>query len=486
MAILAMAFQLVTIKVASASDVSAGDVVINEVAWSGTADNWRDEWIELHNTKNTSVDLSGWKIEDDKGKVYLIETGEIPAKGYFLIADKADSISNVTIDAVITLSLVDGGNQLVLKNSAGTTIDSLNSSVATWPAGSVSPRASMERIDPSVSGELAENWATAVSGNGAKGKDGSDILGTPRGINSVYNGEGPEVSMGPEVPTVYMEKFVKFSVSVDEVEDLYAYGFEIYYNPEVLNFVEANESDFLKADGASTAFYSALLNGQEGKLIVGNARLLNPAVGIDGGGELFEMHFEVISTSAGVAEVQFGAGSFLADSSGDVSAKLGGLIFGIGEEAGDEYSGSVSNLQSSEGEDRYSIKLTWENPDADYYIVEKKMHDGNFVKVAETELLYFIDYQSIVPNLTYTYRITPVKESSFGTTSEIQAIDTRGLKGDNNRSDSVDGRDIENLARAFGSQYGNTEYNPLADTNFDGIIDGSELIDIGFNFGVQY
>jgi hypothetical protein len=280
MTLVAMAFQFATVRVATASQVNAGDVVINEVAWSGTADNWRDEWIELYNNTGNSIDLSGWKIEDDRDRVYLIESGEIPAKGYFLIADKAESISNVQIDAVIILSLVDSGNRLVLKNADGGVVDSLNSSVDAWPAGSGTPKASMERIDPLASGELAENWATAVSGNGAKGRNGSDILGTPRGINSVYNGSGPEVSMGPETPTVYMEKFVKFSVNVDAVEDLYAYGFELHYDPEVLNFVEANESDFLKLDNTSTAFHSALLNAEEGTLIVGNARLLNPPVGV--------------------------------------------------------------------------------------------------------------------------------------------------------------------------------------------------------------
>jgi hypothetical protein len=156
------------------------------------------------------------------------------------------------------------------------------------------------------------------------------------------------------------------------------------------------------------------------------------------------------------------------------------------EEGGDVYDGSMANLQSNEGTDRYSIQLTWEDSDADHYVIEKKMHNGSYQKIGETNELAFTDYQNIIPNLPYTYRVMPVKDSLVGNASEIEGVDTRGLRGDNNRSDSVDGRDIENLARAFGSQYGDPEYNPLADTNFDGIIDGSDLIDIGFSFGLQY
>jgi len=53
-----------------------------------------------------------------------------------------------------------------------------------------------------------------------------------------------------------------------------------------------------------------------------------------------------------------------------------------------------------------------------------------------------------------------------------------------NRSGRVDGRDIEKLARSYGTEYGAAEYDALADTTFDGVVDGSDLIDIGANFGL--
>jgi hypothetical protein len=34
-------------------------IVINEIAWSGTAASYADEWIELHNPSPQPIDLSG-------------------------------------------------------------------------------------------------------------------------------------------------------------------------------------------------------------------------------------------------------------------------------------------------------------------------------------------------------------------------------------------------------------------------------------------
>jgi len=60
------------------------DVVINEVAWSGSVDAANDEWLELYNNTNAPVDLTGWKILDDVTSEYAL-SGVIPANGYFLI-----------------------------------------------------------------------------------------------------------------------------------------------------------------------------------------------------------------------------------------------------------------------------------------------------------------------------------------------------------------------------------------------------------------
>ena len=65
-------------------------------------------------------------------------------------------------------------------------------------------------------------------------------------------------------------------------------------------------------------------------------------------------------------------------------------------------------------------------------------------------------------------------------------VDARGLKGDNNRSDRLDGRDLERLAQHYTEDSTSQNFDALIDTTYDGQIDGSDLIDIGFNFGKTY
>ncbi|NIA01888.1 MAG: hypothetical protein GWP15_00735 [Nitrospirae bacterium] len=468
----------------SAYAYSAGDVVINEIAWAGTDDSTGDEWIELYNSTNQSVDLTGWYIEDDGGaSVYTIAAGSIPAYGYFLIED-AEVATDVVADAVIPLSLANAGDSLALKDGGGIAIDTVNGSGGAWYAGTSTPKASMERIDPS-GGDTAGNFATAVSSNGALGRSGTEILGTPGSVNSNYAGGGPAVTVIAPA-SVGVGDDIVVSVEVDSVNDLYAYGFEITYDPAVLNFVSVVDSGLLSSDGAATAFNYGLENGVQGTLLVGNARLVNPPVGVDGAGVLFDLNFSVVGVDGDNTALTLGGSSYLANSVGDILASFDGGNVDIGTGAGG--ADSVVNLSVVPGAVMYSLELNWEAgaSGADSYIVMRQMVDGNYVVLGEVTELSYIDDYGLLPGVTYNYRLIAVKNGVNALAVDSFGMDDRGILGDLDRSDRVDGRDIEMMARAYGSEYGDEEYNPLCDTTMDGIIDGSDLIDVGANFGITY
>ena len=92
----------------------------------------------------------------------------------------------------------------------------------------------------------------------------------------------------------------------------------------------------------------------------------------------------------------------------------------------------------------------------------------------------------IIPGIIYTYQIKAVKSGIQSQAVEKTGTETRGLKGDNNRSARIDGRDIENLAKHYGAKTIDAGFDALSDTTFDGVIDGSDLIDIGANFALTY
>ncbi|MGB9637324.1 MAG: lamin tail domain-containing protein [Microgenomates group bacterium] len=142
----------------------AGSVVINEVMWMGSTDSAYDEWIELRNTTVNDISLTGWKIEGaGSGSNSIILSGTIPANSYFLLgnyASNASAINNtITVDQVTgSLSLVDEGEQLTLKDSANNIID--QTPAGNWPAGfNTSPfKKSMERNSDPLTG-----WHTCTS-----------------------------------------------------------------------------------------------------------------------------------------------------------------------------------------------------------------------------------------------------------------------------------------------------------------------------------
>lgn len=475
------------------AEVGAGSVVINEIAWAGTIDNANDEWIELYNTTSQPIDLAGWYIEDDYVDKYTIASGTIPAKGYFLIEDNDNAVSNISADAVIGLSLANSGDSLILKTAANTVIDSIGAGGGMWYAGDNTSKASMERIDPSVLVDSAQNFASATSGNGSLSSSGSAILGTPKGQNSVFSGgqgvASVEFDLSSETPLTGSN--VTATVIINNAENLFAYGFDIVYDKAVLEYTSASEAGFLSGNGQTTTSFNAdLEDGLAGKLVVGNARLISPASGVSGSGNLFTITFKVIGGEGTKSDLTFGAGSFTADVSGDVLTNLKSASLTVAS----NQIGAVTNAAVAQGTDIYSLKLTWTAPagGADSYIIFRKKADGTFAQIGTSTGTEFIDNDSlnfggkIIPNIAYTYQIKAVKSGIQSQAVEKTGTETRGLKGDNNRSARIDGRDIENLAKHYGAKTIDAGFDALSDTTFDGIIDGSDLIDIGANFALTY
>ncbi len=165
-----------------------GSVVINEVAWAGTAANTTREWIELYNNTATTVSLNGWRLFSSDNSPNITLTGEIPPFGYYLIERSTDeAILDIPADWVGSFGtgLANTGEVLTLTNHLGTIIDTANSNGGSWPAGSASPSyLSMERIDPAAP-DTDANWASnnGIIRNGLDA-NGNPISGTPKCRNS--------------------------------------------------------------------------------------------------------------------------------------------------------------------------------------------------------------------------------------------------------------------------------------------------------------
>jgi len=227
--------------------VGPGDVVVNEVAWSGTEADPCDEWIELHNVTSLTVALEGWTLVDDDAMNASL-SGEIPPDGYYLIErTDDDAVADIAADwfgSFGTGGLDNAGAVLTLTDDLGAVIDTVNVDGGEWPGGTASDEvpsyASMERIDPLAPGN-DDNWCTndGLTRNG-EDKDGNPINGTPKAQNSCYQSPGLP---GP-VATVHLPLI-----------------FRAYVPPRCATVIEAVLYDGLQPEDYDEAVL--LFNGQD-------------------------------------------------------------------------------------------------------------------------------------------------------------------------------------------------------------------------------
>jgi hypothetical protein len=159
-------------------------MIINEIAWAGTAASTSDEWIELYNPGSSCVNLAGWNLRADDGTPDIDLTGVIPAGGYYLLERTDDTtVSDILADQFFSGDIANDSETLHLYNPDGGLVDTANSDGGAWPAGSTSSYRSMERRSP-IGLDSSTAWVTntGVMRNG-KDANGNAINGTPKSKN---------------------------------------------------------------------------------------------------------------------------------------------------------------------------------------------------------------------------------------------------------------------------------------------------------------
>jgi hypothetical protein len=178
---------------------SAGtrDVVINEVNWFGNTGSFLDEWIELRNPTGAAINVSTWTIDNaGTGSIELPLGTTIAAGGYLVVAKmqgpdtdgSRTSLTGVTPVVLLAVDLVNGGEQLTLRDVDGDLVD--QTPAAPWPAGDNTLDRTMERRDDLsgggyTDGTSATAWYTwyYIDGTDTTNVDSSD-QGTPGAANT--------------------------------------------------------------------------------------------------------------------------------------------------------------------------------------------------------------------------------------------------------------------------------------------------------------
>ncbi|MGM7681340.1 phospholipase D-like domain-containing protein [Cytobacillus sp. Hm23] len=176
--IVTLIFAIVSPSFQTGFAATQGEVVINEIAWMGTNVSSNDEWVELYNNTNKTISIDGWTLSSTDGTPTIHLNGDISPNGYFLLERTDDStVSNVVADIVYTGALSNTSEILELRDDQNNLIDLVDN----WYAGDSSTKATMERVDSTVS-SIASNWKSSTTAY-------NEGFGTPKQKNSIVTTE---------------------------------------------------------------------------------------------------------------------------------------------------------------------------------------------------------------------------------------------------------------------------------------------------------
>lgn len=182
---------LAFLLVPSPTKGSVPSVVINELAWMGTTTSANDEWMELRNTTNEEINLSGWLLKTTDGKMKIYLAGKIPANGFYLLERTDDgSVPSITANQIYTGALSNTGLSLELFKTSQILIDSI-AFTGGWPAGDNATKQTMERTESGA-------WQTSKNPGGTPRAQNS-----PTGSENAAPKESPiaKIESTPEQPT---------------------------------------------------------------------------------------------------------------------------------------------------------------------------------------------------------------------------------------------------------------------------------------------
>ena len=173
---------LATLAIAGAASAASADIIVTEIFYNlAGSEGGTTEWIEIYNTGNTTVDLSGWSYGDSQDNQYSdpFAAGTTLGAGQaaVIVAQSASvfhSIWGAGINVITftgTVTLANGASAtnetVVIRDALLNVVDEVNFENATnnWPddTGFSSIYLLPSALD-AAQNDIGSNWANSVDG----------------------------------------------------------------------------------------------------------------------------------------------------------------------------------------------------------------------------------------------------------------------------------------------------------------------------------
>lgn len=477
-------------------------VVFNEIMWMGSFVNGNDKWIELRNTTDQEVDISGWLITKlsggtEKDMLTLPDSMVIEPYGVFLMARYAADDTNSALDVepdFVNSKVSFSKSPLQLKlyeiqGSDTTLVDVADDGVGSPPAGrddtlkAAMVRQYSESGPPGVdNGTLPESWKDAEYRSGWD--EGTTELGTPGSL------EPATVKMNAAEHTVVLYDTFEVAISIEDIIDLFALNINAHFDSTVVRYLSTEGGDFLGSSPDTT-----IRGWHVGDTMnIGMSRL-GPIGGVMGSGIVAHLKFKAIGPDSSRTGFEFD------------NVRLRNSNLQLIEVVPLPDSVTVVTLKVLDtGPDDGALNVInstpiWAMFDNDPVILPTSTRfylipdEGGTATYDSTYKMMRLDPGSILAD-TMTY--TAVLDSSFGMEEDYTWTFTTSIAGDifdlDDPTDTdpfddyiadgiVDGDDLGVLGYFYYSTPDSSYWSPVADLNKDNKVDGSDLAILGLHYG---
>jgi hypothetical protein len=157
------------------SEKEYNSIVINEINYISPADTDCGDWIELYNTTDANLDISGWLLIDGADNSFTIPSGTvIRRKNYLILSRDAKKFFDIYPNVQNVVGSFDFGlgsdyDIIKLYDKTNSLIDSVTYfSDNPWPLATENQTVSL--TTPYSNNEIGTNWEASL-GNGTPGKD---------------------------------------------------------------------------------------------------------------------------------------------------------------------------------------------------------------------------------------------------------------------------------------------------------------------------
>jgi len=234
------------------------DLIINEF-YSNSGIDDPEDWIEIYNKGNKTIDLSNWYVIDGGNDYFRLPTHSyVDSNSYVLICKDTSNFKEYygadrSLYGNFDFSLAGSRDRISLFDSQYSPVKSLSyDEDHSWPDSKEKSRLSVAHIDSSLSMTEARNWRTAykvygtpgysnipsrVSGlflNEVSGREQffyPDNFGEYEDWIEIYNATGKEVNFGGLYLTDDLKDLTKHRVRANDPDSttIAAYGFQVLF-----------------------------------------------------------------------------------------------------------------------------------------------------------------------------------------------------------------------------------------------------------------